>query len=135
MSNHTHPLGFFTLPALDQKNHMMGSDHEVSPTQFHLKTDLEILDAHRHLHGDPTVPELYSSEEKRDPVDHPPHYNSHPSGVECIDVIEWFTLNVGNCIKYLWRAGLKDVSPEIEDLKKARWYIDREISRLEKIRG
>jgi len=63
-----------------------------------------------------------------DPVNHPPHYNAHPSGVEAITVCEHFNFNIGNAVKYLWRAGLKGAL--IDDLKKARWYIDREISRL-----
>lgn len=62
-------------------------------------------------------------------VDHPKHYNQHPSGVECIDVIEWFTFNTGNAVKYIWRAGLKSDNA-IEDLEKAAWYIRREIERL-----
>lgn len=68
-----------------------------------------------------------------DAVDHPKHYNSHPSGIEAIDVVEHFPFNVGNTIKYLWRAGLK--GDAIEDLKKARWYLDREISKREKERA
>lgn len=68
-----------------------------------------------------------------DPVNHPKHYTSDPSGVECIDVIEHRTLNIGNAIKYLWRAGLKN--DLIEDLSKARWYVDREIKRVTKLRG
>jgi len=63
-------------------------------------------------------------------VDHPPHYNAHPSGVECVDIAEHYNFNVGNAIKYVWRAGLK--GDAIEDLKKARWYLDREIARREK---
>jgi len=62
-------------------------------------------------------------------VDHPEHYNRHPTGIECIDIIEHFTFNVGNAIKYLWRAAYKNGSP-IEDLKKAAWYAQREIDRL-----
>ena len=62
-------------------------------------------------------------------VDHPKHYNQHPSGVECIDVIEHFNFNLGSVIKYIWRAGLK--GDELEDLRKARWYINREIQRRE----
>lgn len=65
-----------------------------------------------------------------DAVNHPKHYNSHPSGIECIEVVRHFCFNIGNAIKYLWRAGLK--GDAIEDLKKARWYIDDEISRREK---
>lgn len=63
-----------------------------------------------------------------DAVDHPSHYNSHPAGIECIDVIEHLPFNVGNAIKYLWRADHK--GKQIEDLEKARWYIEREIQRV-----
>lgn len=44
-------------------------------------------------------------------VDHPAHYNSHPSGIECIDVVENMGFNVGNAVKYLWRADLKGNAP------------------------
>lgn len=71
-----------------------------------------------------------------DPVDHPAHYTAHPSGVECIQVTEAFNFCRGNAIKYIWRAGEKGgAEKEIEDLRKARWYIDREIARLERERG
>ena len=63
-----------------------------------------------------------------DPVNHPKHYTSHPSGVECITVVEWMSFNLGNAVKYIWRAGMKGY--QIEDLRKARWYIDRELKRL-----
>lgn len=63
-----------------------------------------------------------------DPVNQPRHYNVHPSGVECIEITEWMNFNLGNCIKYIWRADEKGAT--IEDLKKARWYLDREIDRL-----
>lgn len=66
-----------------------------------------------------------------DPVNHPRHYTSHPSGIECIAVTEWMNFNLGNAIKYLWRAD--DKGSPIEDLKKARWYLDREIQRREKL--
>lgn len=64
-----------------------------------------------------------------DRVNHPPHYTQHPSGVECVQITEHMNFCLGNAIKYIWRAGLKGEDP-IEDLKKARWYIDREIQRL-----
>ena len=63
-----------------------------------------------------------------DPVNHPKHYTSHPSGVECIEVTEHFNFNKGNAIKYIWRSS--DKGKEVEDLRKARWYIDREIARI-----
>ena len=55
-------------------------------------------------------------------VNHPPHYNAHPSGVECIDIVEHMSFNVGNAIKYLWRWKQKGGK---QDLEKARWYINR----------
>lgn len=64
-----------------------------------------------------------------DPINHPEHYTSHPSGVECITVTEHFGFNVGNAIKYLWRAGLK--GDALADLRKAAWYVQREIERRE----
>lgn len=62
-----------------------------------------------------------------DTVNHPPHYTQHPSGIECIQITEHMGFNLGNAVKYIWRADLKDNA--IEDLKKARWYIDRELKR------
>ena len=63
-------------------------------------------------------------------VNHPKHYNSHPNGIECIDIIRHYVCDIANALKYLWRAGLKpemgmeDAEKEIEDLKKALWYIE-----------
>lgn len=68
-----------------------------------------------------------------DPVNHPAHYTSHPSGVECIQIVRHMGFNVGNVIKYCWRAGLKDNSTDLQDLKKARWYLDDEIKRRESL--
>lgn len=67
---------------------------------------------------------------EHDPVNHPKHYTSHPSGIECIEVVEHMSFCIGNAIKYLWRADEKGAP--IEDLKKAAWYINREIERREK---
>jgi hypothetical protein len=61
-----------------------------------------------------------------DNVNHPAHYINHPSGIECIQVTEHMGFNLGNAIKYIWRADLKN---GMEDLEKARWYIDREIQK------
>lgn len=66
---------------------------------------------------------------ENDPVNHPAHYTSHPSGIECIEVTRWMNFNLGNAIKYIWRAGNKGNA--LEDLKKARWYLDDEIKRRE----
>lgn len=64
-------------------------------------------------------------------VDHPQHYQWHPAGIECIDVVEHFNFNLGMAIKYIWRAGRKTKNP-IEDLEKAAWCINREIERIKK---
>jgi hypothetical protein len=64
-----------------------------------------------------------------DEVNHPPHYNEHPSGIEAIDITEHFNFNLGNAIKYIWRAGLK--GNEVVDLQKAVWYVEREIVRIQ----
>jgi hypothetical protein len=67
------------------------------------------------------------SKQMADPIN-PQHYRTHPSSVECITVTEHMNFCLGNAVKYIWRAGQKgDI---IEDLKKARWYLDREIERL-----
>lgn len=70
------------------------------------------------------------SKENHDPVNHPSHYIRHPSGIECIQVTEYMTFNCGNAVKYIWRNGLKDGQPDIQDLQKAIWYLNREIERL-----
>ena len=66
-----------------------------------------------------------------DMVNHPPHYTSHPSGIECIEVTEHLDFCIGNAIKYLWRSGLKGEA-KVEDMKKAIWYINRKIELVEK---
>ena len=68
-----------------------------------------------------------------DMVNHPPHYLDLASGIECIEVVRHRNYNIGNAIKYLWRAGLKSEDNHIEDLQKAIFYIKDEIKRLESI--
>lgn len=63
-----------------------------------------------------------------DPVNHPKHYINQVPGIECIQVTENFNFNRGNAIKYIWRCG--DKGNPIEDLSKAKWYIEREMERL-----
>jgi hypothetical protein len=65
-----------------------------------------------------------------DNINQPAHYTSHPSGVECIEIAEHMGFNLGNAIKYLWRADEKGAP--LDDLKKAAWYIAREIAKREK---
>ncbi len=69
----------------------------------------------------------------------PKYYKEHPSGVECIDIARYYCFSIGNAIKYLWRAGLKqengmdNTAKEIEDLNKAVWYIQDRIKQLKEI--
>jgi hypothetical protein len=72
------------------------------------------------------------SHDPKEQVDHPRHYNQHPSGVECIEIIEHMPCNVGNAVKYIWRFGLKTSSDPLRDLRSARWYVRREITRRER---
>lgn len=67
-------------------------------------------------------------------VDHPDHYGGEDNPYEAIKVIEAWALGfcLGNTVKYISRAGRKDPGKNIEDLKKARWYLDREIAKLER---
>lgn len=66
-----------------------------------------------------------------DVVNHPSHYRAGEIPVECIDVVEHFNFNLGNAVKYIWRAGKKGGSTkQVEDLQKAAWYVKREIERL-----
>lgn len=65
-------------------------------------------------------------------VNRPPHYTQY-KGLEVIDLVEQMPFNRGNAVKYICRAGFKDPNKEVEDLQKARWYIEREISRLESL--
>ncbi|ASR85834.1 hypothetical protein SEA_PAOLA_46 [Mycobacterium phage Paola] len=69
-------------------------------------------------------------EPAEDVVNHPSHYTSHPSGVECITITEHMGFNLGNAVKYIWRCDLK--RDAIEDLKKAAFYVDREIAKRER---
>lgn len=79
----------------------------------------------------------FNDDKYNDNVNHPKHYTSHPSGVECIEITKHYDFCIGNAIKYLWRAGLKSEQgyssdeKQIEDLKKAIWYIQEKIKMLE----
>lgn len=65
-----------------------------------------------------------------DNVNHPKHYTAHPSGVECIDITEHLNFCLGNAIKYIWRVDEK--GDALENLRKAKWYLEREIHKREK---
>ena len=71
------------------------------------------------------------SDDKNDVVNHPKHYTD--GKIEVIEFIEDKKLGfcLGNAVKYIARAGKKDPTKEVEDLKKARWYIERRIKQIE----
>ena len=73
------------------------------------------------------------SPEKKEAVDHPSHYGGKDNPYEAIKVIEAWNLgfNLGNSVKYISRAGKKDAL--VQDLEKAKWYLEREIANLKKI--
>jgi len=87
----------------------------------------QLLDEVRRLRNDTKIEE---TKKGFDSIKHPKHYVSHPSGVEAIQIEEHFNFCLGNVIKYVFRCDLK--GNPIEDLKKAQWYLDREIKRRER---
>ena len=76
---------------------------------------------------------IESPEPAGDPVNMPPHYTAHPSGIDAVTITSGFCFTLGNVIKYVWRAGLKNPDP-LPDLRKARWYLDYHIKQLERER-
>lgn len=84
-----------------------------------------------HWDSDNIIMKTYPSNQTKpvadDPVNQPPHYKAHASGIECIVVTEHMNFCLGNAMKYIWRADLK--GDAVEDLKKAVWYLNREIQR------
>ena len=67
-----------------------------------------------------------------DDIKKPKHYNSHPSGIQCKEINGDMPFFLGSCVKYIWRAGLKDENPAMKDLLKAKEYLLFEKERLEK---
>src|SRR5260370_262182 len=64
-----------------------------------------------------------------------PHHYTHMPGPECIEIAEHLSFCAGNAVKYIYRAGVKDPAKHVEDLKKAAWYVNREIARVEALRA
>lgn len=115
-NNHTQPEELPFLDSLPEFKHGFGAsslnDQYAEIEKVRQQTD--------------SLPEF-----KHDFVNHPKHYCDHPSGIECIEITRHHDFAVGNAIKYLWRAGLKDSDNEIQDLKKAVWYIQDKIAQLD----
>lgn len=104
----------------------------MDPTPFGGQQDQDIME----IIADITVPEMAPPKTPVDMVNHPPHYNQHPKSIECIDVVEENPYpNLANAMRYLWRVSWGGKWDSDEDLSKAVWYIQREISRREKRRA
>ena len=101
-------------------------ESEIRANALRLSVEQELAGFKPQAPGPPFRPPL-------DSVNHPSHYTAHPSGVECVDVVEHMPFNLGSAVKYLWRAGLKNEDPT-EDLEKAVWYVRREIERRKNAR-
>jgi len=78
----------------------------------------------------PRYYEMWKEGTEADMVNHPPHYGGFSHGAQVIDITECLNFNRGNVVKYVARAGRKDDSDELEDLRKAQWYLTREIERM-----
>ena len=81
---------------------------------------------------DSSATESLEGSQISDPVNSPAHYSRHPSGIECIQVVEHMGFNLGNAVKYIWRCDLK--RDAIEDLEKSVWYLTREIEKRKRER-
>lgn len=114
-----HPEGSITVSLAEGRVEMTDSSDDVD------------------VYADDTRPGLYYNgipidlTENSDNVVHPPHYaNGWSNGAEVIDLTEHLSFCAGNVVKYVCRAGRKDPGKHVEDLEKARWYLDREIARV-----
>jgi len=101
---------------------------EMNPTSVGQRVAMERTLQNRRDRGDIVLG--VDPDGQPDLVNHPPHYTGHPSGVECITITEHMGFNLGNAVKYVWRADLK--GDALEDLRKAVWYVEREIARRER---
>ena len=115
---------------------MAKKKYEAGPAEFDARASALLKRQIMEMTATEPVELVFESSEKdrpplnQDDVVHPWHYNVHPSGVECITIIQEFTFNIGAAVKHLWRAGLKGGT--LKDLRKAAQYIEFEIARLEK---
>jgi hypothetical protein len=119
---------------------------ETTAFDFLADHDKAVRDSQRVQPGFVTVPPVeeyaddiralnaqYAVEATADPVDRPEHYTRYP--VEPIELTQHLNFCRGNAVKYLIRAGHKDAAREVEDLRKALWYVEREIERLRGAHG
>lgn len=121
--------------ALKVKEEMVanGTFQRKHPPKQKKKVDVEVkVTTPTWIHNSVTTSPLPLTVGKQDMVNHPPHYKQ--GGIETIDFIEakQLTYNLGNVVKYITRAGIKNKATHIEDLEKAAWYLNREIANLKK---
>ena len=116
-----------------------GSVYEINTETKLVVNSLGELDSFWKEHPDKFIQYFKVVEETQkdcDAVNHPRHYTSHPSGIECIEIAKYYNFCIGNAFKYLWRCGLKSeegmttTHKSIQDLEKAIWYIKQEIINL-----
>lgn len=134
-----HCFGCKYIDRLKYENDVLSQTLSLSAKEISkLRKEADKLNAIDLKSGSTIVQFPAKMENQHDPVNHPSHYTGHPSGVECIDVTQHYGFCIGNAIKYLWRAGLKEdagkdhIEKQIEDLQKSVWYINREIENIKK---
>lgn len=117
----------FNKKAFHERSEWDASDKEKMMTTNKTEYALDLL-----TRGVTTLPppEDIKNLTQDDPVNHPKHYTSHPSGIETIEITRWMNFNLGNSIKYILRSGKKSEDTAIQDLEKAVWYLNDEIKRL-----
>jgi hypothetical protein len=139
MLDNSNLAGPFDVSTLEAEVSTLVGNRSTDPVATPLRRALPRLDKLNLESGgqnytkmvEPPRPEDAPEAPAGDPIN-PPHYRSHPSGIECIEITRHMNFNVGNAIKYLWRY--MDKGDPIENLKKAQWYIDDEIRRLQGLR-
>lgn len=100
----------------------------VSDEPLTLEEEIKFLD---NIRSNDEVLSAVKKDKGGSQVDHPKHYNAHPSKVECIELAEKMSFNLGNAFKYVFRRDDKENT--FQDLSKADWYLTREIGRLEQV--
>lgn len=102
----------------------------TGPYPYGVKFQYKGATLYRAFSEDELKPEI-PQDKATDNINNPSHYTWLPNGLEVIDLAEHLGFNRGNAVKYLARAGRKNPATELEDLKKAAWYLKREIARIE----
>lgn len=108
------------------------NSHVTAPYPYGVKLYVGGRVEYRAFAEDEIEPLTSAEEADYSAVDRPSHYTWLPDGLQVIDLTEHLNFGRGNAVKYLCRAGRKSTATELEDLMKARWYVDREIQRVKK---